>query len=103
MKWEAWLVRDGLTLICYLGLTFELYLDNFRRLKAIYLLVITRIITLGILYTLRTKCYMFVLEFELLYYRGEDAKLSICKLNGYSLFHLGTCKLVRLGNTNFFS
>lgn len=92
-EWEAWLVRDGLTLMAHMGPAFLPYLQNFSRLRDIYLLATARTITPQQLHTLRCQCYTWVTEFEDLYHGGDFDRLSVCKINAHSLLHLGKLRL----------
>lgn len=88
-EWEAWLVRDGLTLLAHMGPQFSRYYENLSGLRDIYLLATARIVTPQSLYTLRYYCSSWVTEFEELYYGEDPARMSVCKINAHSLLHLG--------------
>src|ERR1700688_3683726 len=89
MEWEAFLVRDGIALLCHLGPEFRPYLENFKLLRDIYVQAKSWQISATNLRDLESNCKAFVEGFESLYYKGEPSQMKVCKINGHSLLHLG--------------
>lgn len=88
-EWEAWLVRDGVTLLNEID-DFEPYLKNFQQLGMLYSLARGWDITPTDLIQVHNSCVSFVREFETLYYGNDPTKLKVCRINNHALLHLCT-------------
>jgi hypothetical protein len=88
MEWEAFLIRDGLSLLSHLDLQYEQNLLNFQVLRSIYVAATSKRLSKADITRLRSDCIAFVRKFEELYYKCPS-QLNNCLLNVHSLLHLG--------------
>ena len=89
MEWEAFLVRDGPSLLADVGTRFAPYLTNFLLLRKIYRQAVARELTCQQLSELRFDCKAFIRMFEELYFEGKLEQMNACRINGHALLHLG--------------